>query len=65
MILLSRGESRRSLSEKVCDLLKLEHPEIRIERSDGRLIETGGQYTAAAYFKGDPFLTRAGAIGRI
>ncbi|KAL3432470.1 hypothetical protein BDV09DRAFT_197661 [Aspergillus tetrazonus] len=58
-------ESRRSMSEEVCDLLKLEHPEIRIERSDGRLIETDGQYTAAAYFKGDPFLTRAGAIGRI
>jgi hypothetical protein len=51
--------------ERVCDLLKLEHPEVRIERIDGRLIETEGQYTAAAYFKGDPFLTRAGAIGRI
>ncbi|KAL5045115.1 hypothetical protein BDW71DRAFT_91834 [Aspergillus fruticulosus] len=51
--------------EKVCDLLKLEHPEIRIERSDGRLIETEGQYTAAAFFKSDPFLARAGAIGQI
>ncbi|KAL4743055.1 hypothetical protein BDV11DRAFT_179472 [Aspergillus similis] len=65
MVLLARGESRHSMFEGVCDLLKLEHPEIRIERSDGRLIENEGQYTAAAYFRGDPFLTRAGAIGRI
>ncbi|KAL4762354.1 uncharacterized protein BDW70DRAFT_159014 [Aspergillus foveolatus] len=62
---LERGESRQSVFEEVCSLLKLEHPEILLERSDGRLIETEGQYTAAAYFEGDPFLTRAGAIGRI
>ncbi|KAL4975903.1 hypothetical protein BDW66DRAFT_151438 [Aspergillus desertorum] len=58
-------ESWHSMLEEVCNLLKLEHPEIRIDRSDGRLIETEGQYTAAAYFKSDPFLARAGAIGRI
>ncbi|KAL6230086.1 hypothetical protein BDW75DRAFT_245156 [Aspergillus navahoensis] len=61
---LESNESWYSMLEEVCDLLKLEHPEIRIERSDGRLIETEGQYTAAAYFKSDPFLARAGAIGR-
>ncbi|KAL4991756.1 hypothetical protein BDW68DRAFT_173694 [Aspergillus falconensis] len=62
---LEREESWHSMLEEVCDLLKLEHPEIRIERSDGRLIETEGQYTAAAFFKSDPFLARAGAIGQI
>ncbi|KAL4917082.1 hypothetical protein BDW62DRAFT_89744 [Aspergillus aurantiobrunneus] len=51
--------------EKICDLLALENPEIRIERTDGRLIETEGEYTAAAYFKNDPFLARAGAICQI
>ncbi|KAL4784507.1 hypothetical protein BJX76DRAFT_327204 [Aspergillus varians] len=51
--------------EKICDLLMLEKPEIRIERTDGRLIKTDGEYTAAAYFKIDPFLARAGAIGQI
>jgi hypothetical protein len=50
--------------EETCDLLALEHPEIRIERIDGRLIDTDGEYTAAAYFKTDPFLARAGAIGQ-
>lgn len=48
----------------ICDLLALERPEIRIERTDGRLIEADGEYTAAAYFKVDPFLARAGAIGQ-
>ena len=48
----------------ICDLLALERPEIRIKRTDGRLIEADGEYTAAAYFKADPFLARAGAIGQ-
>ncbi|KAL2824759.1 hypothetical protein BDW59DRAFT_147030 [Aspergillus cavernicola] len=51
--------------EKLCDLLPLEHPEIQIESSDGRLLETEGEYTATAYFKSDPFLARAGAIGHV
>ncbi|RAL04354.1 uncharacterized protein BO80DRAFT_432050 [Aspergillus ibericus CBS 121593] len=50
---------------KVCELLELEHPEVRVDRLDGRLVETQGDYTAGAYFKNDPFLTRAGAIGHI
>ncbi|PWY78151.1 hypothetical protein BO94DRAFT_472361, partial [Aspergillus sclerotioniger CBS 115572] len=50
---------------KICELLELEHPELRVERIDGRLVETYGDYTAGAYFKNDPFLTRAGAIGHI
>lgn len=49
---------------EACLLLSLQFPEIRIDRLDGRLVETDGEYTAAAYFQGDPFLTRAGAIGR-
>ncbi|KAL5339292.1 hypothetical protein BJX70DRAFT_161702 [Aspergillus crustosus] len=51
--------------DKTRNLLALEHPEIYIERIDGRLIDTDGEYTAAAYFKSDPFLARAGAIGKI
>ena len=54
-----------SLHLEVCDLLLLKQPEIRIERTDGRLVENDGEYNAAAYFKSDPFLTRAGAIGQI
>ncbi|KAL4961214.1 uncharacterized protein BDV14DRAFT_203928 [Aspergillus stella-maris] len=54
-----------SLHLEICDLLLLEQPEIRIERTDGRLVENDGEYNAAAYFKSDPFLTRAGAIGQI
>ncbi|KAL4954923.1 hypothetical protein BDW69DRAFT_183076 [Aspergillus filifer] len=54
-----------SLLLEICDLLLLEQPEIRIERTDGRLVENDGEYNAAAYFKSDPFLTRAGAIGQI
>ncbi|PYI04496.1 hypothetical protein BO78DRAFT_449686 [Aspergillus sclerotiicarbonarius CBS 121057] len=50
---------------KVCELLELEHPELRVDRLDGRLVETHGDYTAGAYFKNDPFLTRAGAVGHI
>lgn len=50
---------------EVCELLELEYPELRVERLDGRLVETYGDYTAGAYFKTDPFLTRAGAIGHI
>ncbi|KAL4930545.1 uncharacterized protein BDV17DRAFT_289771 [Aspergillus undulatus] len=58
------------ISKQIQDLktwaAKLEkRPEIRIERTDGRLIEADGEYTAAAYFKNDPFLTRAGPIGQI
>lgn len=51
------------LPTEVCMLLFLQFPEIRVDRVDGRLVETHGEYTAAAYFQGDPFLTRAGAIG--
>lgn len=51
------------LSTEACALLSLQFPEIRIDRLDGRLVETSGEYIAAAYFQGDPFLTRAGAIG--
>ncbi|KAI9372029.1 hypothetical protein BJX61DRAFT_534300 [Aspergillus egyptiacus] len=51
--------------ERICDLLSLERPEIRIDRVDGRLVESEGEYTAAAYFKTDPFLARAGAIGHV
>jgi len=42
----------------VCTLLSLERPEIRIEAVDGL-------YKAAAYFRDNPFLVRAGAIGSI
>lgn len=58
-------EACSSTLPEICDLLALEHPEIRIERLDGRLIDTEGNYSAAAYFKSDPFLARAGAIGQI
>ncbi|KAL4875496.1 hypothetical protein BJY04DRAFT_223958 [Aspergillus karnatakaensis] len=51
--------------EKTCDLLSLEHPEIRVERMDGRLVDTEGEYIAAAHFKSDPFLARAGGIGQV
>ncbi|KAL4801914.1 hypothetical protein BDV18DRAFT_164425 [Aspergillus unguis] len=51
--------------EEICELLALEYPDIRAERVDGRLVETEGQYTVAAYFKTDPFLVRAGAVGKI
>ncbi|KAL3472440.1 hypothetical protein BJX99DRAFT_216024 [Aspergillus californicus] len=51
--------------QKICELLSLERPEYHIERADGRLIDTEGEYTAAVYFKNDPFLARAGAIGRV
>ncbi|RAH71202.1 uncharacterized protein BO66DRAFT_437624 [Aspergillus aculeatinus CBS 121060] len=51
--------------QKVCDLLRLEYPEIRVDRQDGRLIDTRGEYTAGAYFKTDPFLRRAGAVGPV
>lgn len=49
------------LSTEACALLSLQFPEIRIDR----LVETNGEYTAAAYFQGDPFLIRAGAIGTL
>ncbi|RAL08662.1 uncharacterized protein BO97DRAFT_328251, partial [Aspergillus homomorphus CBS 101889] len=51
--------------QKVCGLLHLEYPEIRVERLDGRLTETLGQYTVGAHFKDDPFLRRAGPIGHV
>ncbi|RAK77143.1 uncharacterized protein BO72DRAFT_527908 [Aspergillus fijiensis CBS 313.89] len=51
--------------QKVCDLLRLEYPEIRVDRQDGRLVDTRGEYTAGAYFKTDPFLRRAGAVGPV
>ncbi|OJJ34351.1 hypothetical protein ASPWEDRAFT_184854 [Aspergillus wentii DTO 134E9] len=63
-----RLESLQAHSEKLermCDLLSLERPEIRIESNEGRLIETDKGYTAAAYFQNDPFLARAGAIGEV
>lgn len=50
---------------EACQLLSLQRPEISVERTDGRLVEGEGEYSAAAYFQGDPFLTRAGAIGSI
>ncbi|RDW61255.1 uncharacterized protein DSM5745_10753 [Aspergillus mulundensis] len=65
MTLPSMGRVVSSMLEEICSLLTLERPEMRIERTDGRLIETDGQYTAAAYFNSDPFLARAGAIGKI
>lgn len=48
---------------EACRLLSLQPPEIRITRLDGRPIDTEGEYRTSAHFKGDPFLTRAGAIG--
>lgn len=53
----------RQASKETCEILSLQKPEIHIERPDGRLIESAGEYIAAAYFQGDPFLTRAGPIG--
>ncbi|RAH83993.1 hypothetical protein BO86DRAFT_446730 [Aspergillus japonicus CBS 114.51] len=58
------GSSTERL-QKVCDLLCLEYPEIRVDRQDGRLVDTLGEYTAGAYFKSDPFLRRAGAVGPV
>ncbi|KAL3445944.1 hypothetical protein BJX65DRAFT_136408 [Aspergillus insuetus] len=51
--------------ERICNVLALEQPKIRIERTDGRLIEEGGEYTAGAWFTLDPFLTRASPIGKV
>ncbi|PYH88824.1 hypothetical protein BO71DRAFT_338024 [Aspergillus ellipticus CBS 707.79] len=51
--------------KKVCNLLGLEDPEIRVQRTDGRLIEAYGEYTGGVYFNEDPFLMRASPIGRI
>ncbi|KAE8349040.1 hypothetical protein BDV28DRAFT_152261 [Aspergillus coremiiformis] len=52
--------------ERVCQLLSLKPPEIRIERLGRRPIESvEGEYSAAAYFQDQPFLVRAGAIGRV
>lgn len=48
---------------EACRLLSLRPPEIRITRLDSDLVETEGEYRTSAHFKGDPFLTRAGAIG--
>ncbi|KAJ0420430.1 hypothetical protein BJY00DRAFT_139697 [Aspergillus carlsbadensis] len=50
--------------ERICNVLALEQPEIRIERTDGRLIEEG-EYTAGAWFTLDPFLARASPIGKV
>ncbi|BCR91752.1 uncharacterized protein ACHE_70595A [Aspergillus chevalieri] len=49
--------------KKACRLLSLQPPEIRITRLDGCPVDTEGEYRTSAHFKGDPFLTRAGAIG--
>lgn len=46
----------------ICQLLSLEVPEIRIETNNGQWLEGG--YSAAAYFKDDPFLHRASPIGK-
>lgn len=46
-------------------MLGLDQPEFRIKRLGGRLIESVGEYRVAAYFRQDPFLIRAGAIGEI
>jgi hypothetical protein len=45
----------------ICQLLSLENPEFRIERTNGSWKE--GDYNAAAYFNNDPFLRRASPIG--
>ncbi|OJJ48088.1 hypothetical protein ASPZODRAFT_2122905 [Penicilliopsis zonata CBS 506.65] len=49
---------------KLCGLIHLEFPEFRIE-TDGRLVDTQARYSAAAYFQGDPFLARAGGLGKV
>ncbi|KAL1998168.1 hypothetical protein VTN02DRAFT_6738 [Thermoascus thermophilus] len=51
--------------ETACDLLALEHPEFKIERTDGRLVESEAEHRAAAIFARDPFLARAGPIGKV
>ncbi|KAF9883114.1 hypothetical protein FE257_004093 [Aspergillus nanangensis] len=50
--------------KRVCELISLEHPEIKVDRVDRRLIESEGAYNVAAYFHSDPFLARVGGIGR-
>ncbi|KAB8228119.1 uncharacterized protein BDW43DRAFT_316218 [Aspergillus alliaceus] len=50
---------------EVCNLLSLGQPIMKIEGLDGRLIDSKGEYTAAAYFQDHPSLVRAGAIGRV
>ncbi|RHZ53367.1 uncharacterized protein CDV56_102988 [Aspergillus thermomutatus] len=59
---LERGlEGHTEKLQRICHLLPLEVPEIRIERNNGQWME--GDYKAAAYFKNDPFLHRASPIG--
>ncbi|EAW20964.1 uncharacterized protein NFIA_114970 [Aspergillus fischeri NRRL 181] len=59
---LERGwETFTGKLQRICQLLSLEVPEIRIERNNGHMKE--GDYKAAAYFGNDPFLRRASPIG--
>lgn len=73
---LSEGASSLLSRTEICALLSLEPPELRVTRLDSyrHLVNStyissssSGEcyYKAAAYFRDDPFLTRAGAIGEI
>lgn len=48
-----------------CRLLSLEYPDIQVRRLNEQCSKPRGHYYAAAFFRNDPFLTRAGAIGEV
>ncbi|RLM01630.1 hypothetical protein CFD26_107020 [Aspergillus turcosus] len=61
---LKRGgmETHTEKLQRICGLLSLEAPEIRVAANNGQWLEGG--YSAAAYFQNDPFLLRASPIGK-